>query len=80
MEELLTLARGLPQRSVAAGDAVIEKGGQLITTVTEPGACIDEIELAGDGGHPFELLQRVVKIGNQQDLHSQRCCETRPVF
>ena len=64
MEELLTLAHGLPQRSVAVGDAVItdgesvgtlfvllegglrvEKGGQLITTVTEPGACVGEMSL-----------------------------------
>ena len=64
MEELLTLAHGLPQRSVASGDTVIadgqpvgslfvllegvlrvEKGGQLITTVTEPGACVGEMSL-----------------------------------
>ena len=64
MEELLTLARGLPQRSLAPGDAVIvdgesvgtlyvllagalrvEKGGQLITTVSEAGACVGEMSL-----------------------------------
>ncbi len=64
MEELLTLARGFPQRSVASGDAVltdgesggtlyvllegalrVEKAGQLIATVTEPGACVGEMSL-----------------------------------
>lgn len=64
MEELLTLAHGFPQRSVAPGDSVIvdgesvgtlyvllegglrvEKAGQLITTVNEPGACVGEMSL-----------------------------------
>jgi CRP/FNR family cyclic AMP-dependent transcriptional regulator len=64
MEELLTLAHGFPQRSVAAGHSVladgesvgtlfvllegglrVEKAGQLITTVTEPGACVGEMSL-----------------------------------
>ena len=61
MEELLTLAHGFPQRSVAAGAALltdgesvgtlyvllegalrVEKAGQLIAAVTEPGACVGE--------------------------------------
>jgi len=64
MEELLTLAQGFPQRSVAPGDVVVadgesvgalyvllegglrvEKAGQLIATVTEPGACVGEMSL-----------------------------------
>jgi CRP-like cAMP-binding protein len=64
MEELLTLAHGFPQRSVAAGAALltdgesvgtlyvllegalrVEKAGQLIATVTEPGACVGEMSL-----------------------------------
>jgi CRP-like cAMP-binding protein len=64
MEELLTLAHGFPQQSVATGGSVIadgasvgnlyvllagalrvEKAGQLIATVTEPGACVGEMSL-----------------------------------
>jgi CRP/FNR family cyclic AMP-dependent transcriptional regulator len=64
MEELLTLARRYPQRSVAPGAVVIaegesvgtlfvllsgglrvEKAGRLITTVTDPGACVGEMSL-----------------------------------
>jgi len=64
MEELLTLARGLPRRALAPGEAVladgesvaalyvllegglrVEKAGQLIATVTEPGACVGEMSL-----------------------------------
>jgi CRP/FNR family cyclic AMP-dependent transcriptional regulator len=64
MEELLTLAHGFPQRSVAPGAALltdgesvgtlyvllegalrVEKAGQLIATVSEPGACVGEMSL-----------------------------------
>jgi len=64
MEELLTLAHGYPQRSVAPGAVVladgetagtlfvllsgglrVEKAGQLIATVTDPGACVGEMSL-----------------------------------
>jgi CRP/FNR family cyclic AMP-dependent transcriptional regulator len=64
MEELLTLAHGFPQRSVAPGVALltdgesvgtlyvllegalrVEKAGQLIASVSEPGACVGEMSL-----------------------------------
>ena len=64
MEELLTLAHGFPQRSVAPGTSLltdgesvgtlyvllegalrVEKAGQLIATVSEPGACVGEMSL-----------------------------------
>jgi CRP/FNR family transcriptional regulator, cyclic AMP receptor protein len=64
MEELLTLAEGLPRRSLEPGEVLlvdgepvqalyvliegalrIEKGGVLVATVTEPGACVGEMSL-----------------------------------
>ena len=33
----------------------------------------DEVEVGGDGRDPVELLQRVVQIGHQQDLHERGC-------
>jgi CRP-like cAMP-binding protein len=64
MEELLTLAHGFPQRSVAPGVTLltdgesvgtlyvllegalrVEKAGQLIASVSEPGACVGEMSL-----------------------------------
>ena len=81
MEELLTLAHGLPQRSVASGDTVIadgqpvgslfvllegalrvEKGGQLITTVTEPGACVGEMSLLLGVGATADVIASVPSV------------------
>jgi CRP/FNR family cyclic AMP-dependent transcriptional regulator len=64
MDELLTLARGLPRRTLEPGEVLlvdgeavdalyvliqgelrIEKGGVLVATVTDPGACVGEMSL-----------------------------------
>ena len=64
MQEFLDVARGLPERSIAAGDTLlvegtrpgalfvlldgtlqIQKGGQTIATIAEPGVCVGEMSL-----------------------------------